>query len=76
MDIIAAIATGHAPTAIGIIRVSGAGCFSLCDKIFRAVNGHSFSAQTPRSMVFGEMLDAHDRVIDRGLAVRVPGPRS
>ena len=76
MDIIAAIATGHSPTAIGIIRVSGAGCFSLCDKIFRAVNGHSFSAQTPRSMVFGEMLDAQGRVIDRGLAVRFPGPHS
>ena len=27
-------------------------------------------------MVFGEMLDAESRVIDRGLAVRFPGPHS
>ena len=38
MDIIAAIATGGNPTAIGIVRVSGEGCFALCDKVFRALN--------------------------------------
>jgi len=30
MDVIAAIATGSAATAIGIVRVSGDGCFALC----------------------------------------------
>ena len=29
MDIIAAISTGTAATAIGIVRVSGEGCFAL-----------------------------------------------
>ncbi len=76
MDIIAAIATGHSPTAIGIVRVSGEGCFACCDRVFRAFNGSPFSQQTPRSMVFGEMLDAQGRVIDQGLAVRFPEPRS
>ena len=76
MDIIAAIATGHSPTAIGIVRVSGQGCFACCDRVFRAFNGSPFSQQTPRNMVFGEMLDAQGRVIDQGLAVRFPGPRS
>ena len=76
MDIIAAIATGHSPTAIGIVRVSGEGCFACCDRVFRAFNGSPFSQQTPRNMVFGEMLDAQGRVIDQGLAVRFPGPRS
>ena len=76
MDIIAAIATGGNPTAIGIVRVSGQGCFVLCDKVFRALNGKAFSAQEPRKMVYGDMLDAEGRVIDRGLAVRFPGPRS
>ena len=75
MDIIAAIATGHSPTAIGIVRVSGQGCFACCDRVFRAFNGSPFSQQTPRNMVFGEMLDAQGRVIDQGLAVRFPGPR-
>ena len=76
MDTIAAIATGHSPTAIGIVRVSGDGCFALCDKVFRAATGRPFSDQSPRKMVFGEMLDGQGRVIDRGLSVRFPGPHS
>ena len=76
MDIIAAIATGHSPTAIGIIRVSGEGCFALCDQVFRAANGRPFPEQPSHKMVFGEMLDAESRVIDRGLDVRFPGPHS
>ena len=76
MDTIAAIATGHAPTAIGIVRVSGEGCFALCDKVFRAANSRPFSGQPSHKMVFGEMLDGQGRVIDQGLAVRFPGPHS
>ena len=70
MDVIAAIATGSAATAIGIVRVSGDGCFALCGRVFRAAGGRPFAAQEPRKMVFGEMLDRAGRVIDRGLAVR------
>ena len=76
MDIIAAIATGGNPTAIGIVRVSGEGCFALCEKMFRAVNGRPFADQETRKMVYGEMLDSQGRVIDQGLAVRFPGPNS
>ena len=76
MDTIAAIATGHSPTAIGIVRVSGEGCFALCDKVFRAANGRPFSEQPSHKMAFGEMLDVCGRVIDRGLSVRFPGPHS
>ena len=43
MDIIAAIATGQAATAIGIVRISGEGCFALCDQVFRPMNGRPFS---------------------------------
>ena len=76
MDVIAAIATGGAATAIGIVRVSGDGCFALCERVFRAANGRPFADQAPRKMIFGEMLDREGRVIDRGLAVRFPGPGS
>lgn len=76
MDVIAAIATGSAATAIGVVRVSGTGCFALCDRVFRGPKGVSFGDLEPRKMVFGQMLDAQGREIDRGLAVRFPGPHS
>ncbi|MEG1594282.1 MAG: tRNA uridine-5-carboxymethylaminomethyl(34) synthesis GTPase MnmE [Oscillibacter sp.] len=76
MDVIAAIATGSATTAIGIVRVAGEGCFALCNQIFRAANGRPFSDQAPRSMVLGEVLDAAGGVLDHGLAVRFPAPHS
>jgi tRNA modification GTPase len=75
-DIIAAIATGQVPTAIGIVRISGPGCFAVCDAVFRAAGGKSFPQLESRRMCFGQMLDARGRVIDQGLAVRFPGPHS
>ena len=76
MDVIAAIATGGAPTAIGIVRVSGPGCFSLCGRVFRAANGRPLEEQEPRRMVLGDVLDEQGRRLDQGLAVCFPGPGS
>ena len=78
MEPIAAIATGGgtAATAIGIIRISGDGCFDACGRVFRANGGTPFSELPPRRLVLGELLDNQGRVIDRGLAVRFPGPHS
>ena len=76
MDIIAAIATGSAATAIGIVRLSGDGCFALCDRVFRPRNGKPFASQPSHKMVFGEMLDETGAVIDQGLSVRFGGGHS
>ena len=76
MDLIAAIATGGAACAIGVIRLSGDGCFAACDRVFRSANGRPFSEQEPRKLVMGEMLDSRGQVVDRGMAVRFPAPRS
>ncbi|MBQ6207593.1 MAG: tRNA uridine-5-carboxymethylaminomethyl(34) synthesis GTPase MnmE, partial [Oscillospiraceae bacterium] len=73
---IAAIATGQSRCAIGIIRVSGDGCFAVCDKIFRADSGKAFSDLPPRSMTLGRLSDKSGAVIDRALAVRFPAPHS
>mgnify|MGYP000709617270 CR=1 FL=1 len=75
-DLIAAIATGSIATAIGIVRVSGDGCFAACDRIFRPRNGVPFAQQPSHKMVFGEMLDDSGAVIDQGLAVRFGGGHS
>ena len=76
MDPIAAIATGSAASAIGVIRISGADCFAACGRVFRPANGLPFSAQPPRKLVMGEMLDSRGQVVDRGMAVRFPAPHS
>mgnify|MGYP000981522191 CR=1 FL=1 len=75
-DLIAAIATGSAATAIGIVRLCGDGCFALCDRVFRPRNGKPFASQPSHKMVFGEMLDETGAVIDQGLAVRFGGGHS
>lgn len=73
MDTIAAIAAGG-PSAIGVVRVSGPDCFAVCGRAFRAAR--PFGEQEARRMVLGEILDREGRVLDRGLAVRFPGPHS
>lgn len=75
MDTIAAVAAGGgAPSAIGVIRISGPDCSAVCGRVFRSAR--PFGELEARRMVLGEMLDREGRVLDRGLAVRFPGPRS
>ena len=38
-DKIAAIATGHARTGIGILRLSGDGCIEAAEQVFRLNSG-------------------------------------
>ena len=73
---IAAIASGGTRSVFGIIRMSGDGCFTICDQVFRANNGKPFSRQNPRELVVGLLLDSQAQPIDQVLAVRFPGPRS
>ncbi len=58
------------------MRVSGEGCFSICDKIFQPAGGGLFSAVRPREMVLGRLSDREGKAIDSCLAVRFPGPGS
>lgn len=76
METIAAIATGNAATAIGVLRISGEDCFALCDRVFLPLDGKPLSIQEPRKMIYGDVLDQDGNLIDRGLAVRFPAPRS
>ena len=75
-DTIAAIATIQAPSAIGIVRLTGPDTRRILDGIFAPANGRPMSAQTPRKLVFGRALDRSGGVIDEALAVLFPGPNS
>lgn len=75
-DTIAAIATIQAPSAIGIVRLTGPDTRRILDGVFAPANGRPMSAQTPRKLVFGRALDRSGGVIDEALAVLFPGPTS
>lgn len=75
-DIIAAIATGKAPCAIGIVRLSGAGCLAVAEKVFTLACGKPLSDAPNRKLLLGTLRDRFGRVIDQAMAVVCRAPHS
>ena len=75
-DIIAAIATGKNPCAIGIIRLSGAGCAELTEKVFTLDCGLHLPDAPNRKLLLGTLRDRQGRVIDQAMAVYCRAPHS
>ena len=75
-DMIGAVSTALAPSGIGVIRLSGAGCAEAADRILSPVQGTPLSRAEPRKLRLYDLRDRKGRVMDRILAVRTPGPNS
>ena len=75
-QIIAAVSTGMVVSAIGIIRMTGAGCADVADKVFTRMNGKSLAEAPERKLVLGDLHDSQGRIIDQCCAVFTPGPNS
>ncbi len=75
-DVIAAIATGKVPCAIGILRLSGHGCAEIAGKVFSPDNGKPLSEAPNRKLILGTLCDRHGRIIDQALAVYCRAPHS
>ncbi len=75
-DTIAAIATGGGVTAIGIIRISGYDAIYAADRIFRSKSGIKMCETTDRKLIYGELLDSDDAVIDVCLCTVSRAPNS
>ena len=75
-DVIAAIATGKVPCAIGILRLSGNGCAEIAGKVFTPDNGKPLSEAPSRKLILGTLRDRFGRVIDQALAVFCRAPHS
>lgn len=75
-DIIAAIATGHSPCAIGILRLSGSGCAQVAGQIFTPRSGIPLAEAPNRKLVMGTVRDRQGRVIDHALAVYSRAPHT
>ena len=74
MDVIAAVATGFAPSAIGIVRLSGDGCAQVAGQVCRMKNGAPLSQAPNRKQCMAALLDRQGRVIDEILAVYTRAP--
>ena len=75
-DVIAAIASGRQPAAIGILRLSGEGCAAVAGKVFVPLGGMELAALPERRLCLGRLLDARGRVIDQAQAVVCLAPHS
>jgi len=75
-DTIAAISTGSALSAIGIIRVSGDDTLSVIDKVFKPSFGDVMSTRSNRVLVYGELHDKNGNTIDLCLCTISRAPNS
>lgn len=75
-DLIAALATAPAPSAIGILRLSGPGAVETADRVFRAQSGRPLTAAPSRRLIYGSLLDREGNVVDQVLATVSRAPNS
>ena len=73
---IAAIATPPAPSAIGILRLSGDGAIEAAAAVFRPASGKSLAEYESRRLVYGTLLGPDGTPIDQALATISRAPRS
>ena len=75
-DIIAAVATGKVPCAIGILRLTGMGCAEVAGRVFTPISGKPLSDAPNRKLIMGTVRDRQGRIIDQALAVFCRAPHS
>lgn len=75
-EVIAAISTGKAPCAIGILRLSGDGCAEVAGRVFSCGSGRPLTEAPDRKLVLGTLHDAQGRAVDQALAVYTRAPRT
>lgn len=75
-EVIAAIATGKSPCAIGILRLSGDGCAEVAGRVFTCQSGRPLSETPDRRLVLGTLHDERGRAVDQALAVYCRAPRT
>lgn len=75
-DLIAAIATGAAPTGVGMIRLSGFGAIEAVSALFTPQQGAPLGERPDRQLVYGTVADCEGRLLDRALAFVSRAPHS
>jgi tRNA modification GTPase len=74
-DTICAISTAQGG-AIGLIRVSGTEAIEATDKIFRAARGISLGEAKPYTLLYGNIVDENDDILDEVMVSTFRAPHS
>ena len=75
-DLIAAIATGSARSAIGVIRLSGEGAIACADSVFRAKSGRKMAETPSNKLIYGEIHGQNGALLDTCLCTVSRAPHS
>lgn len=75
-DVIAAVATGKSPCAIGIVRLSGDGCAAVAGRVFTTDCKKAVQELPDRKLFLGTLRDRFGRVIDQAMVVYCRAPHS
>ena len=75
-DTIAAIATGRARTALGVLRLSGPEAVSIAEETFRPAAGGKLTDRPPHRLTLGDVLDEAGNLLDEVLCTYARAPRS
>lgn len=75
-DTIAAIATGNSVSAIGIVRVSGGSAIDIVSGIFTAASGIPLEKYPDKTLVYGDLRDTNDIIIDKCMCAISRAPNS
>ena len=75
-DTIAAVSTGTAVSAIGIIRLTGDDCARIGGTVFTLKSGLPLWEAPNRKLVLGSLRDKAGRIIDSCCAIYTRGPHS
>lgn len=73
---IAAISTSLGTGAIGIVRMTGSGALSICERLFRGNNGHDLGQPLSHTLHYGTIADpVSNQLVDEVLVavMRAPG---
>lgn len=63
-------------SALGIIRISGKDAISICDRVFRSPYGKRLKDQRGYTLIYGDIIDGANQVIDDVLATVFRSPNS
>lgn len=75
-DTISAVITALGEGAVGIIRISGEQALAVGEQLFKAASGKKLSAYPANTLVYGNVYDFDNSLVDEVLAVYMAGPRS